>query len=187
MSRNEAVRTPLRHLTGGRHSRTPDERLYVRFPALLPRLVSAVMRLPLRSRPRRAMLSLVARRGWAASDRGDLDLCLRAYDRDVEILYPESGTLAFPDLRGTYRGHDGFREVWRTIHEPWEVEVQLQELIDAGQRLLLIGQTSPRGKTSGIRVSTPLFQVVSFRSGRIIREEFFNSREEALEAAGLSE
>ena len=97
------------------------------------------------------------------------------------------GSGVFPDLRGTYRGHEGFREVWRTIHEPWDVEVELKELIDAGDQLLVLAQASALGKGSGIRVSGPLFQVLTFRSGRIVREEFFNSREEALEAAGLSE
>src|SRR5215210_8210725 len=100
----EIVRTPLSTTT--RPSRSLDERLYVRFPTLLPRIFSAVMRLRPRSRVRRTLLSLTVRRGWAASDRGDLELCLCGYDRDVEISWPESGSLAFPDLSGVYRGHE---------------------------------------------------------------------------------
>ena len=187
MSEENGVRTVLRHRTETRRTRSLDESLFVRLPALLPMIVAAVMRLPTRSRIRRTLLAFVVRRAWAASDRGDLDLCLIGYDPDVEIRWPETGSVAFPDLRGRYRGHNGYREVWRALHEPWKVEAQPQELIDAGQRLLLIGQMKLLGKGSGIRASAPQFQVLTLRSGRIVREEWFNSREEALEAAGLPE
>jgi ketosteroid isomerase-like protein len=181
----ELVRTPLSTTT--RPSRTLDERLYVRFPTLLPRIVSAVMRLRPRSRVRRTLLSLTVRRGWAASDRGDLDLCLCGYDPDVEISWPESGGLAFPDLSGVYRGHEGFRQVWLAMHDPWDVHVQLEEMIDAGTRLLVFGQVAVRGSGSGISARGPLFALHTFRAGRIVREQFFNDREQALEAAGLEE
>src|SRR3954447_22899978 len=101
------VRIPLPPLSErAAQRRTLDERLYVRFPTLLPRLVSAVMRMPTGSRPRRTFLSRLIRRGWAASNRGDLDLSLCGYDPEVEISWPESGGAAFPDLQGTYRGHE---------------------------------------------------------------------------------
>src|SRR5919109_484212 len=106
--RPDVVRTPL-SLPAAPGRRALDERLYVRFPALLPRLVHAVMRLRPRSRVRRAMLSRLIRRGWAASNRGDLDLSLCGYDPEVEINWPDSGAGAFPDLQGTYCGHEGFR------------------------------------------------------------------------------
>jgi ketosteroid isomerase-like protein len=181
----EVARTPLSTTT--RRSRTLDERVYVRFPMLLPRIVAALMRLRPRSRVRRTLLSFIVRRGWAASDRGDLDLCLCGYDPEVEISWPASGGLAFPDLSGVYRGHEGFRQVWLAMHDPWDVDIQLEEMIDAGTRLLVVGQVAVRGSGSGISVSGPLFAVHSFRAGRIVREQFFNDREEALEAVGLRE
>jgi ketosteroid isomerase-like protein len=127
------------------------------------------------------------RRGWEASDRGDIELSLCAYDPDVEISWPVSGVAAFPDLRGVYRGHEGFRQVWAATHDPWDVDVQLEEMIDVGDRLLSIGQVSARGRGSGVPVAAPLFAIHTFRAGRIVREQFFNDREEALKAAGLSE
>ena len=63
-------------------------------------------------------------RGWAASDRDDLELGLCGYDPDVEISWPETGSMAIPHLLGTYRGHEGFRRVWRGTHHPWKVEVR---------------------------------------------------------------
>jgi ketosteroid isomerase-like protein len=186
MSR-EVVHTSLSLPSVTSQRRTLDERLYVRFPTLLPRLVSAVMRLRTRSRLRRTFLSRLAQRGWAASDRGDLELCLCGYDPAVEITWPESGGRVFPDIRGTYHGIEGFRRVWRAMHEAWDVDVQLEEMMDGGDRVLLMGRLAAQGKGSGVRVGGPVIGLYTYRAGRIIREQYFDSREEALDALGLSE
>ena len=183
----DAVRITLRDPRVVRRGRTLDERLYVRFPSLLPRIVSAVMRLRPRSRIRQALLARSVQRGWAASDRGDLELALCSYDPDVEIRWPTTGAIAFPDLKGVYRGHEGYRQVWRALHDPWEVEVHLEEVIDAGHRMLVIGHATGQGKGSGIAVDAPFFALYSFRAGRIISEQYFNERDEALAAVGVSE
>ena len=73
------------------------------------------------------------------------------------------------------------------MHDPWDVDVQLEEMIDMGAKVLVIGQIAVRGKGSGVRVSGPLIVLDTFRAGRIVREQFFNDRAEALEAAGLSD
>ncbi len=145
------------------------------------------MRLRTGSRPRRTFLSRLIRRAWAASNRGDLDLSLCGYDPEVEISWPERGGAAFPDLQGTYCGHDGFRRVWATMHDPWDVDVRPEEMIDAGDRLLVVGQMTAGGRGSGVPVSGPLIGLYTVRTGRIVRERYFNDLEEGLEAAGLSE
>jgi ketosteroid isomerase-like protein len=189
MSQEKAGPGRIQLLPGERSGqrRTLDERLYVRFPTLLPRLVSAVMRMRTASHLRRAFLSRLIRRGWAASDRGDLELTLCGYDPNVEISFPESGAAAFPDLRGTYRGHEGYRRVWRAMRDPWKVEVRLKEVLDVGDALLFVAEVSGRGRGSGVPIGGPLIGLFSFHAGRVIRERYFNTREEALEAAGLSE
>ena len=186
MSPRDVVRRPLSS-TATPRSRSLDERLYVRFPSLLPHVVSAVMRLRPRSRVRQAFVSLLVTRGWAASDRGDLELCLGGYDPNVEIVWPKSGSQVFPDLRGSYRGHEGYKRVWQAMHDPWDLEVRLEEVIDAGAQLVVIGHFTARGKGSGVNVGGPLAVLQTLRAGRIVREQFFNDRNEALEAAGLSE
>jgi ketosteroid isomerase-like protein len=142
------------------------------------------MRLPRRWRARRAFLSRLIRGGWAASDRGDFDLSLRAVDPNVEIIWPESGPWAFPDLRGIHHGHDGWRRVWRAIHQPLDVAIRHEEIYDAGDRLLVIADASAQGTGSGVRLSGPLIAIHTFRGGRIVREEYFNERDEALKAVG---
>ena len=44
-----------------------------------------------------------------------------------------------------------------------------------------------RGKGSGIELETPMACVSTVRDGRIARQEFFLTREEALVALGLDE
>jgi ketosteroid isomerase-like protein len=182
-----AVRIVLGDARAHRGGRTLDERLCVRFPWLLPRIVSSVMRLRPGSRVRRTFVERMVYRGWAASDRGDLELTLCFYDRDVEVRWPEDGVAAFPDVKGVYRGHEGFRRIWDALHEPWEVDAHPEEVIDAGDRLLTIGQIAARGKGSGIPTNAPMLALYKFRAGRILSEQWFNTRDEALEAAGLRE
>jgi hypothetical protein len=44
-----------------------------------------------------------------------------------------------------------------------------------------------RGDGSGADVEIDYWAVVTFRNGKILRNHWFSDREEALEAAGLSE
>jgi hypothetical protein len=44
-----------------------------------------------------------------------------------------------------------------------------------------------RGQASGAEVETSAWDVVTFREGRILREQWFLDHAEALEAAGLEE
>jgi ketosteroid isomerase-like protein len=182
---HEVIRTRLSPSAGTRRNRTFDERVFVRFPSVLPWLTSAVMRLPPRSRARRAYLSRLVRGAWAASDRGDIDLCLCGVDPNVEVVLPGSGTWSFPDLSGTHLGHEGWLRVWRAIHELLDVAIRPEEIIDAGNRLLVTGEATVRGAGSGIRVSDSLNALYTVHAGRIVREQYFNEREEALKTAGI--
>jgi ketosteroid isomerase-like protein len=124
--------------------------------------------------------------GWAASDRGDLDLCLCGVDPDVEIVWPESGRWAFPDVAGTHHGHDGWRRVWRALHEPFDfVAIRPEEIIDAGDQLLVVADAIAQGTGSGVRVSGPLIALHTIHAGQTVREQYFNERDEALKAAGI--
>jgi hypothetical protein len=64
--------------------RSLDEHLFVRFPGLYRLLAAGWMRLPPRSRLRRALLKRLAGRAWAAANRRDFDVRLLAMDPAVE-------------------------------------------------------------------------------------------------------
>jgi ketosteroid isomerase-like protein len=69
-----------------------------------------------------------------------------------------------------------------------QVPVGDAELVDAGADKVLVHQRSDlRGRTSGPEVELNYWVVVTFREGRIVRDQWFADRAEALEAAGLSE
>ncbi len=92
-----------------------------------------------------------------------------------------------PDLGGLHRGHQDYLRVWEAAIEAIDLRVDYGEIVDYGDRLLLCGRQTGRGRTSGVPVDQPLFQVITLRRGLATRTEQFTERRRALEAAGLSE
>ena len=91
-------------------------------------------------------------------------------------------------LQGSYVGHDGIRAFFVDIAEHFEtLDYSLPDVRDLGDRVLALGTARGIGKGSGIELETPLSIVARFRKGRITQYKDFGHREEALEAAGLSE
>jgi ketosteroid isomerase-like protein len=92
-----------------------------------------------------------------------------------------------PGAERTYVGIDGFRKLWLDWLEPWATyQVGVTELIDSGDRVIaLIHDRARRHDVAG-EVEISAGSVWTIRDGRVVSVEF-RSREEALEAAGLSE
>ena len=170
--------------------RTLDERIIVRFPALVWVIRSAWSRLPPRSRLRRALVSRIMRQGSEAANRRDFDLLFVFFDPEIELKFDESPVDGFvpPDLRGMNCGHEAYRRVWEAMIETMEdFRIELDDVIDFGDRLLTTGRVMGHGSASGAPVSQPVFQVFTLRRGFVIRQDEFVDRDKALEAAGLSE
>jgi ketosteroid isomerase-like protein len=76
--------------------------------------------------------------------------------------------------------------MWREAFGDFRIEVD--EVIDAGEHVIVMAITLGTGDESGAPVSAPRFpHVWTVRGGRVVRMEMFMSKDEALEAAGLSE
>jgi ketosteroid isomerase-like protein len=90
---------------------------------------------------------------------------------------------------GVFHGHEGLREWSRRYYEMWEsLEDTVEELIDAGDKVISIVTTRARGRTSGIDVEWKHNAGVwTLRRGKVVELVWFPTREEALEAAGMSE
>ena len=87
-----------------------------------------------------------------------------------------------------YRGHQGVREGVRDLEEAFsEIQAEQSEVRDLGERVVAIGRLRGRGKESGAMTESALAWIVEFKSGKVIRVREYLDREEALEAAGLSE
>jgi uncharacterized protein len=89
--------------------------------------------------------------------------------------------------RGTYRGHAGVKAFLSSGNDVWtDAKVQPEEFIDAGERVVVPITLRTRGRTSGIQSEGRFFQVWKLRERLIVELQVYSSREEALEAAGLS-
>jgi ketosteroid isomerase-like protein len=166
--------------------RTLDERLFVRFPALIRLLADRFMRLPPRSRLRQLLLARFAGRAYAAANRRDFDVLLLGKDPGIE--YRPGGNLMPPDLATVFYGHDGFRQPWRNWLDAFDdLRLVPEEILDLGDRLLVTVQVRAHGSGSGVPVEERMFQLIKFRRGLQVWQEDFSDRSEALEAAGLRE
>jgi ketosteroid isomerase-like protein len=88
----------------------------------------------------------------------------------------------------TYGGIEGFRQMWLDWLEPWaSYYVAVDETIDAGDRVVVFARDRGRVKDTDAEVAIAAASVWDVRDGKVVRVEFFGSRDEALEAVGLSE
>jgi ketosteroid isomerase-like protein len=69
--------------------------------------------------------------------------------------------------------------------EEWEVE--LDELIDNGDKVIAIARQRGRSATSGVGAELEQAHIFTLRDGEVVRAESYLDREKALEAAGLRE
>jgi ketosteroid isomerase-like protein len=88
----------------------------------------------------------------------------------------------------SYRGDEGIEAYFEVLSGAWE-EFQLfpDEFRDLGDRVLWLGRAEGRGRSSGVRVDTPLGTVVEFRDGKMSRIRAYLDHAEALRAAGVTE
>jgi ketosteroid isomerase-like protein len=127
----------------------------------------------------------VVRRIWAALNEDPPRVLIDLFDQEVEIRNP----LEFP-LQGPFHGHEGVR-VW--ARETWEVfdgvHHEVEEVIDVtdGSTVISVQRTQGRTRHMQIDTNTQWAGVFTLRRGKILRAQGYMRKEEALEAAGLSE
>ena len=94
-----------------------------------------------------------------------------------------------PDIGGrVYRGAEAARQFWREWFAAWETLQFEYDVVDAGERAVMLLDLRLRGRSSGIEVSFGEHAfVATFRDGLIVHSKLYMSQSEALEAAGLSE
>ena len=125
---------------------------------------------------------------YEAIARGDVGTVLAAYHPQVEWDFLRS---PFRDFlkHDVYRGHEGIRSFLRErTDDAWgDIEDRLVELIDAGEQVISVVASHGRGLASGAEVERIHAGVWTVRAGAITRVEWFDSREDALRAAGVAE
>jgi ketosteroid isomerase-like protein len=87
-----------------------------------------------------------------------------------------------------FRGHAGMTDFLETQAETWERAVAEPVAIqDLGDHALVEVRLDAVGRASGIPVNRTNWNVLAFRDGKIATVRVYMTKEEALEAAGLSE
>ena len=113
----------------------------------------------------------------------DADAVVALCDPDVDF---QSRITAVDEE--TYRGLAGVRRWLARLEEAFEwMDVAATEVISDGKnRVVGVMRFQARGRESGAEVEQRFFQAAKLRNGRALWWRFFDSKEQALEAAGLS-
>lgn len=126
----------------------------------------------------------VARRTFDAIGRWEIDELLALYDPEVEFL-PLTGTRV---ESGGYNGHAGVRAYFEEVGEVWEeMRPRADDVRTVGDDVVMLGGCAVRGRGSGAESDNPMAWVLTVRNGKVTSHRGFATREEALDAAGLSE
>jgi SnoaL-like protein len=105
---------------------------------------------------------------------------------DSEVEYDMSESPVF-DMVGVFRGIEASRQFWREWFAAWETLQFEYELVDAGDRVVVLLDLRMRGRSTGIEVSLGKHAfVTTLRDGLVVHAKLYMNQSEALEAVGLS-
>ena len=127
----------------------------------------------------------LVRRAYVALSRGDEDTLRELAAPEIVVDFSrrlvEPGLLSRDEALGAV--FNRLRETW----DDWPVW-EPQELIDADDKVAAFIRTTARGKGSGIEVEAYVWNLWTFRDGKVVELTYFgDDRAAALEGAGLSE
>jgi ketosteroid isomerase-like protein len=128
------------------------------------------------------------RRGWAALSRGDDDVVLLFFDREIDFNIV--GREIPLDIADHYRGHAGWLEfiaIWRGEWAGSQITHTPEALIDLGDRLVTRVTLTAQGARSGLDVAQTMGIVAWFANGAIVRQDNYWQWSECVEALGLDE
>ena len=125
-----------------------------------------------------------ARQLIQAFNRRDLAAMTEMFDPEIE--WTPIGPAAVE--RAVYRGRDevsgGFAATW----EAWEVfQLEEHEARDLGDSVLWLGRAQLKGGASHLELDQEFAVRITIDGGKVVRMKGFQTWDEALEAAGLSE
>jgi ketosteroid isomerase-like protein len=125
----------------------------------------------------------IARRGYEAFARGDLDAALNMMDPDIEAHNPPE----VPEA-AVHRGREAVRRDWEQAMDLFDdFWIVAERFLDAGDQLVVYLRYRGRSRGSHAEVDAPMAHVLTFRNGRVVRLKQYLNRTQALEAVGLSE
>ena len=108
--------------------------------------------------------------------RRDYEAALSAFAHDVEVV---TSLERFHGLAGVVKEAKRWEEMWT------DYRFEVDNLVDAGDKVVLLYHQGGKAKESGIALEERAAWVYTLREGKITRVEMFQDRQTALRAAGV--
>jgi ketosteroid isomerase-like protein len=116
-----------------------------------------------------------------AFHRGEFETSLAFLDEGVEWIDPPEVPGA-----GVHHGPEEVRKWFVRWLAAWDSYVaEAEEVIDAGDQVVVVNYERGRGKGSGVVVENRSANLFDLRDGKVIRKRPFRGRSEALEASRM--
>ncbi len=111
-----------------------------------------------------------------------------SFHPDLEY-YPYREFVEAANAEPCYHGPSGYRAYVESTYEVWGADVRIEprELIDPGDRFVLLADMPMRAQASGVPLAQTYATVATLKEGRVITQRDFLDHAEALQAVGLSE
>jgi ketosteroid isomerase-like protein len=120
-------------------------------------------------------------------EASDLETAIDALADDVTLAFHgQTRHLAGAEIVSGKAAAVGWFADWFSRFDR-DYRMEVEEARDWGDRVLVITHHRATGRASGVPISERTAQVMTLSDGKIVRQDFYASREEALEAAGLRE
>ena len=115
------------------------------------------------------------------SDLADFDLLAGILDPEVEFQ------TNWPGLAPAVYGVEGVRRLAEGFREPWEwVQLDVREVVEVDEETVFVAaHARGRGKGSGLDVEMDIYDVLTFRDGRIVLRRTWADRAPAIAALGI--
>lgn len=125
------------------------------------------------------------RRVFDSINRGDVDAALEAAADDIQADWSNS----VGPLKGIYSGKEQVRELWTSFVEAFdELRWDPEEIIEVDDsRVIAVNHVRMRGRESGVEVDAVGAQLWTISEGKGRSLKLYQSKADALEAAGLGE
>jgi uncharacterized protein len=120
----------------------------------------------------------IVRRAYEAFNAGDPETAMALLDPEVEWTLPAH----FPDAE-TWRGRERVVAGLGTLSDAWEsIDVDVQELIDAGDRVVALVHIKGRAALTGLDLGGMGVDghVWTLREGRVVAVRMYGGTEQAL-------
>src|SRR5258707_14922080 len=98
-----------------------------------------------------------------AQQKRDLRSILMLMSQDIEII--QSTELPWG---GHYTGHDGVKKFLTTLSEHIDSQVQVERMIDAGDKIAVVGRTVGKARKTKLEFDVPIVHIWTMREGQVI-------------------